>query len=224
MRSNSHISRFLARPIGLAAGCLLCAQASAIPIDVSTNNAGWTASYSTFSGPAYHYSCGTVDCISISSNGRSGGTFVGGGTYTDFTGTWTATLDFFLPADALNVAYNYASVGVDDRATLALNGVDLGTFYIFGPQILGTITNAASFVLGGLNTLTLSAVNNPFDPNNGAPRPLNPDNYDGTAIVLDGVVTYDQPTAVPEPGSLALFGAALAGLALTRRRISQTKL
>jgi hypothetical protein len=200
-----------------AASCFVCAEAGAIPIDTSTN-AAWTASFGTFSGPAYHYSCGAIDCISISSNGRSGGTFVGGGTYYDFLGSWTATLSFFLPADAVNVAYTYASVGIDDRATLSLNGTTVGSFAIFGPPISGTITNAASFVLGGINTLTLSVVNNAFNPQFGPPIMLNPDNYDGTAVVLDGQVTYDAPTAVPEPGSLALLGAALAGLAVVRRR------
>jgi hypothetical protein len=212
MRSKS-LSKFLL----WSASCFVCAEAGAIPIDASTNNASWTASFGAFSGPAFHYSCGTIDCISISSNGRSGGTFVGGGTYSDFLGAWTATLDFFLPADAVNVAYTYASVGVDDRATLSLNGATVGNFWIFGSPISGTVTNAASFVLGGMNTLTLSVVNNAFNPLSGPPIMLNPDNYDGTAVVLGGQVTYDQPTAVPEPGSLALLGAALAGLAIARR-------
>jgi hypothetical protein len=99
-----------------------------------------------FSGPAFHYPCTSFDCISISSTGTSLGAFVGGGGPSDFVGEWDATLDFFLPADALNVAYSYASVGVDDRATLFLDSVHLGTFYIHGPQISGTITNASSFV------------------------------------------------------------------------------
>src|SRR5262245_2313124 len=100
MRSGS-FSKFLLWLLGLAASGFVCAEAGAIQIDTSTNNVDWTASFSGFSGPAYHFSCTTFDCISISSNGRSGGTFVGGGAYADFTGTWTATLDFFLPADAV---------------------------------------------------------------------------------------------------------------------------
>ena len=217
MRGRS-FSKFLLWPLGLAASCFVCAEAGAIQIDTSTNNADWTASFSGFSGPAYHSSCGTVECISISSNGRSGGTFVGGGTYPDFTGTWTATLDFFLPADAVNVAYSYESVAVDDRATLSLNGVALGDFWIFGSSISGTITNATDFVLGGMNTLTLSVVNNPFNPQSGPPLTLNPDNFDGTVVAIGGQVAYDLTTGVPEPGSLALLGAALTGLAIARRR------
>jgi hypothetical protein len=218
MRHKSRILRSLAWSIGLAASCLICAQAGAATIDVSTSNADWTASYSGFSGTAFHYSCGAVDCISISSTGLPGGTFVGGGTAGDFTGTWTATLDFFLPANAQNVRYTFASVGVDDRATLSLNGVTVGTFYINGPQISGTISNSASFVLGGTNTLTLLAVNNPGDQT-GPPVGFQ-DAFDGTAIALGGQVTYSVLTALPTLSfwALVLLGLGLAGFAATRRR------
>ena len=141
---------------------LLNDEASAISIDVSTNNSGWVASYESFSGPAFHYSCGVVaDCISISSTGFNSGSFVGGGSAAAFTGTWGARLSFFLPLNAQNVTLAYASLGVDDRATLSLNGSDLGTFFIFGPQISGSTTTP--FLLGGPNTLSLNVVNNPFN-------------------------------------------------------------
>ena len=45
------------------------------------------------------------------------------------------------------------------------------------------------------------------------------DQFDGTAIALDGKVTFDRPTGVPEPGWLVLFGAALPGLAIAWHRI-----
>lgn len=215
---SSDILRSLVWTVRLAACCLFCTQAGAATIDVSTSNPDWTASYGGFSGTAFHYSCGSVDCISISSTGFPNGTFVGGGTAGNFTGTWTATLDSVLPANAANIRYTFASVGVDDRATLSLNGASLGTFFINGPQISASITNAGSFVLGGHNTLTLSAVNSPGNQNGPAVGFI--DQFDGTAIALGGQVTFEQPTAVPTLSfwTLVLLGLGLAGLATTRHR------
>lgn len=191
-------------------------EASAITIDVSTNNSGWVANYSSFSGDAYHYACGAYDCLSISSNGNETGSFVGGGTAGAFGGTWSVALSFVLPLNAQNVTLFYTSIGVDDRATLSLNGTDLGIFFIFGPQISESTT--MPFLLGGSNTLRLNVINNPFDPYNGSPTGF-PDAFDGTAVVLNASVSYNV-SSVPEPSSMLLLlsGMGLMGMLASRRR------
>jgi hypothetical protein len=212
------IQRAICGLAALGALCLVSAQASAVTIDTSTNNPNWIASYEGFSGTAFHLTCATVDCISISSSGTSTGTFVGGGSAADFLGSWSATLSFALPTDAQNVTFDYTSIGVDDRAMLFLNGNSIGTFYIFGPQISGSITNVSDFVLGGVNTLTLDVVNNAFDQT-GSPQPFL-DPFDGTVVLLQAGVSYSLPTngSVPEPATLALLGVAFAGMCFARWR------
>jgi len=189
---------------------LLNDEASAISIDVSTSNPGWVASYGGFSGSAFHYSCGSVDCISISSNGTNSGNFVGGGTAAAFTGTWSAQLSFFLPVNAQNVTLAYNSIGVDDRATLSLNGTDLGTFFIFGPQIAGSTTTP--FNLGGGNTLRLDVINNPFNTDTGPPLGFQ-FTGDGTAAALNASVTYSI-VGVPEASSLLLLLSGMGAMGI----------
>ena len=212
------IQRAICGLAALGALCFVSAQASALTIDTSTNNPSWTASYEGFSGTAFHLACATVDCISISSSGTNTGTFVGGGSAADFLGSWSATLSFALPTDAQNVTFDYTSIGVDDRAMLFLNGNSIGTFYIFGPQISGSITNVSDFVLGGVNTLTLDVVNNASDQT-GPPLPFDGPG-DGTVVLLQAGVSYSLPTngSVPEPATLALLGVAFAGMCFARWR------
>ena len=71
-------------------------------------------------------------------------------------------------------------------------------------------------MFGGTNTLTLAVVNSPF--NRFGPPVGFFDRFDGTAVTLLGGVTFDTPASIPEPGTLALLGIALASIGFARRR------
>lgn len=109
--------------------------------------------------------------------------------------------------------YDFRSLS-DDGVQLKIDGNMLFSssiysppFYTFGSTFLSAGAHAIDFIFfegGGGATVELAAKtgNNPY-------------------LLLGsvgGLQTSTVPVSVPEPASLALFGAALAGLAATRRR------
>jgi hypothetical protein len=80
-----------------------------VNVDHSSGSGGWTvffysAQNAQFVGSAFEQDCGGAKCISISSTAREDGQFVGGGTATDFTGTWYAIKQMLVPAGATDVS------------------------------------------------------------------------------------------------------------------------
>lgn len=197
-----------------AASLVAMAPAQAFtPINVSTANPGWQASYASFSGPAYRYStgCPQADCLSISSTGYADGSFVGGGTASDFTGRWTARLAFDVPYSDAGVQLNLQLHGVDDIATFSLNGVPLITQHRQdGPSGATLAVTGGPLLNGGTNVLTVDVVNAPFFG-------LEPVGFqflgDGTAVSFSGTVA-----AVPEPGTWALMAGGVGWLLARRLR------
>jgi hypothetical protein len=196
--------------VALAAAAPAQAQTFA-PIDISTANPGWQASYSGFSGPAYRYSngCPLADCISISSTGYGDGEFVGGGTANDFTGLWTASLAFDVPFAAEGVQMNLQLHGVDDRASFSLNGIPLITQHRQdGPYGATLSLQGGALIAGATNQLVVEVANLPFFS-------TVPSGFlfagDGTAASFSGTVS-----AVPEPGTWAMMAAGVGWL-LSRR-------
>ena len=92
----------------------------------TSDSTGWTVTgggavnATPFVVEGFGNSSGPV--ISLTSDGANGGTFVTGGSLANFDGFWKATYTFFLPADAVNVQFNFSKFFGDDRAVMLLNG------------------------------------------------------------------------------------------------------
>lgn len=188
------MQRSLAHLLVAAAAATIAAAAAPAhafqPIDISSGTPGWTAAYTGGSGPAFAYRtrCVTASpCMSISSTGFNDGVFVGGGTAAAFDGRWTATLDIEVPAHNGAVRLDLQVQGVDDRATVRINGV---------LQMMVMRQEGAEWWLslvggplraGQVNRLEIDVVNSPTRVDG---RPVGFQGPgDGTAISLAGTVT-----------------------------------
>lgn len=216
------------------ASCAAGAAAVPASIDLSTGP-GWSITYNDSeaqvgrSGPAFSYDClgqpGGPQCLSVTSTGFAGGTWLPGATEAGFTGPWTAFIDFTLPAGATHLQLSYEFMAVDDFAALSLSFKGTGVFIAAGA--LGGALPAGSedlsgfFSAPGTYRLALDVENNPEFLAGGFPRPITGD--DGTAVAGRFSVSFDLPGGtVPEPGSLACavlaLGATLAARCRSRRR------
>lgn len=189
-------------------------KSNAMNIDVSTSNGLWIASFSSYSGIAYHPFIGRTppdyDSISISSTGNQNGTFVGGGSASAFTGTWYAKYSFYLPSWATNIVFQYEERGADDRAYIYLNNNYIDWFY--GNTVnSGQITNQSYFNLGSQNILTLEVINNPYNPQSGSPMTFVA-YWDYVSVAMRGTVSY-----VPIPSTIILLISGLAGIFTLRK-------
>ena len=102
--------------------------------------------------------------------------------------------------------------GVDNYASIFLNGNDTNVSLVFGYNAFQSLHNfsLSDFFIDGINTLTVN-VTNGYDTNLSAePGPM--------ALRFDDLELTATATAVPEPASLALLGFGLAGLGFARRR------
>jgi hypothetical protein len=158
------------------------------PIDISTHNPGWQASYPGGSGPAFQNPCVPVSCISISSTARADGQFVGGGTAEAFKGVWQAWLDFDVPATGPDGARLDLTIhGVDDRAKVLLNGKPLLVYYflIGGEASISVV--GGQVIPGQTNRLEITVTNNGAKPDG---RPVGFQHPgDATGINLSGTIS-----------------------------------
>jgi hypothetical protein len=215
------------------AALMLCSlrPVAAVTITLDTTTAPWAVS----GGGATDATPFVVGGgISITSNTFQTGTFISGGSAANFDGFWTASLSFFLPANATNVVLNFSNLQADDRTIFELNGTEIGSAGIFGPgagQMVftdgGPLVDNVSFggipVSGSANSgFALGASNTLFaivnDTGTGISGPLNGSHSFETIFVVDGTVTYDIPVSgVPEPSSGVLSLMAGSLLLLSRK-------
>lgn len=123
-------------------------------------------------------------------------------------GSFTLTYTFDLTGYDLSTAsFSGLQWSIDDRGNVQLNGhteasqpsLQWGSFHSF--------TIPVTDLVQGINTLTINSVNS--------------DN-DFEAVRFEGELTISPAaSSVPEPASLALLGAAFAGLAFARLRCSR---
>ena len=100
------------------------------------------------------------------------------------------------------------SWGVDNYATIWLNGSDTGISLDFGTSSFNTLTSfsISDFFVSGINTLMVKVTNGYDTDPAREPGPM--------ALRFDNMsLTAD----VPAPGTFALLGIALAGLGFSRR-------
>ena len=140
---------------------------------------------------------------------------INGGNETTSSTDYVFSTTFDLTGYDATTAMITGSWGVDNYASIFLNGNDTGVSRLFGYEAFQTLENfsLSSFFIEGINTLTVN-VTNGYDTNlNAEPGPM--------ALRFDDLVLSATATEVDEPATLALLGLGLLGLGATRRKQKQ---
>jgi len=130
-----------------------------------------------------------------------------GSGYLEWQGGPPATLTITLPSAVKAIGFDFAELFAN------LGGTDTFTIVVDGSTFTEDTSHTSALFFGVTDTNTFSSFT--ITDLNGT---LGTNNVFPTIDNVSYATTLAPTTAVPEPGSLALFGSALAGLAVIRRR------
>lgn len=157
-------------------------------------------------------------------------TVAGEVTFDEYNGYWGSYFEnqnFFVDSDALHLSFSYEMTSGPDDADLAVVIIDDGFDYLYEIENLGPINDTYEIDLTPYQnmfinlTFGLEPYYDDFDPNL--------DDYGFESVLtfsnFDYVTESNSQTQapVPEPSTLLLFGAGIAGLAGASRRKRSTK-
>jgi hypothetical protein len=146
-------------------------------------------------------------------------TINGAPTYSEQGFTFSVTASGGNHTDANNYMYfhDYGNNPGDTELTLSFGGqafslVSFGYMFGEGANVIGSDSTVVSFA----DNFTQNEVSTAIGLNNVTSATFRQN--DNGNFMFDNLVIDTAPSAVPEPGNVALFGAAIAALALVRRR------
>ncbi len=208
----------------LLIGGVPIARSNVIDFDTGLNSLWTITAGGAVNATPYYFA---LPLLSVTSNESESGTFLPGGTLSQFNGIWYADFSFNLPQGAAGVSLSFSNLTADDRVVLMLNATAIGDYFLNGgnlnPPLTGTgvfdlfsgpesytytATTSGTITTGfltGANDLRLY-VNNTGTQNLTAAAQTFTSSGDGTSVGVLGNITYSM-TTVPEPESLALLAS-----------------